>query len=180
MVDPLLVGAVIVALGSAYTYRADFARYSIFTVGVFKRVERRAVEGVEYECADPMCEAHTDVAERRRWFKEIVVAGMPVAGYGGGTAHYCEDHVAFEILDELDNPTKTRTERLKVTLLEGIVAFLAFELEPREDSDLANASDDLVSGVGDAMSLLPVVFVVLIAVIFMSLLKVGRPSMEVE
>jgi len=67
-----------VGLLAIYTVRADFSRYSIFTAGVFKRVSRTVVE-TENECEEELCERTVSPGEERRWFKEIVVAGMPVS-----------------------------------------------------------------------------------------------------
>lgn len=149
---------------AVYIFRADFEKYSIFTTGVFKRVSREVVE-TDHECHDTYCEATVSPGERRRWYKEIVVAGMPAVRFGGGTHYYCEDHVAFEIRDGLDDPRQSTVERLAMPIVEAIVAFGEWKVEPpeTEDSPLTNAQADVTTGMTTAVDLLPAMILVLIA-----------------
>ena len=161
-----------------YTYKADFEKYSIFTTGVFKRISREVVE-TEYECHDTYCEATVSPGERRRWYKEIVVAGMPAVRFGGGTHYYCEDHVAFKIRNDLDNPRQSTVERLAMPVAEAIVAFADWKLDPAEtkDSQFANAQADVTTGITSAVSLVPVMLLVVVAAVVIGTVKKYRESM---
>lgn len=163
----LLAGVIAV-----YIYRADFEKYSIFTTGVFRRVSRRVVETGEV-CDDLYCETIVAPGERRRWYKEIVIAGMPVIRFGGGTHYYCEDHVAFDIRNDLDEPYKPTVERLGISLAEGIVGFAKWELDTTktDDNPLKNAQTNVVSGMGAAVQLIPVVILVLITALMISFVR---------
>ena len=160
--------AVAVSL-SLYAYRADFQRYSIFCYGVYKRVDRRVVE-TDRECHEDYCEQNVAPGEARRWYKEIVVLGMPVVKYGGGTHYYCADHVAFELYGTDLVPEKSTPEKLTITLVEGIGEYLIDTAEPDDDTPF----DDVTTGVHDALSLVPVVLIVLIGAMIISLVKSVR------
>lgn len=172
MLEPIQMAVAVVATLSLYSYRADFSKYSIFTVGVFKRLDRVVIETSDYECAEFHCEEQTDVAERRRFFKEIVVAGMPVLRYDKGEAHYCEDHVSFEVVDELDNPRKSKTDRLTISLAAAIVGFTEWktEMEPDQDDPLSDVQS-VSSGFADAFALMPIILMVLCAAVVMNLMQ---------
>lgn len=173
--NPTTIAAVVLfACLAGYGWRADFERYSIFTVGVFKRVKREAVEPGEFECADTMCSATTERAEKRRYYKEIVVAAFPVLRYGGGTSYYCEDHYSFEFIQHLDEDGWQTTDRvhqrLGMAAIEAILWLIGEtgQVQGLEDeSEFSNASSDVTTGMSDAMSLMPVVFLVLIAAVIL-------------
>lgn len=176
--------ALAAGLLAVYSWRADFARYSIFTVGVFRRVERTAVEGVEFECADPICEATTEKAERRKWFKEVVIAGMPLIRVGGGQSHYCEDHVAFEVRDQLDSPEQPMPEKLAGGLA-AVVLWIGENVVGPFPDDTEYSNDEFSSAttsVSAGLELLPIVFLVLVAAVVLGTVKAvgGEPALEIE
>lgn len=175
MFEPLHLTVAALAISSMYSYRADFARYSIFTVGVFKRLDRTVVEAPEFECSEHHCEEQTDVAERRRYFKEIVIGGMPLLRFDGGESYYCEDHVSFEVQDELDNPKKSTTERVATSLLAALASFFEWREEQKTfDSEFS----DVQSSASAAFSLIPIAMMVLLAAMIMSLMNRGAPHAE--
>lgn len=150
-------------------YRADFQRYSIFTVGVFKRIDR-SVAGA-HECAALDCDADPDVTERREWFREIVVAGVPLVRYGGGVHHYCDRHVSFELRGELDEAPAPTTERLKVSIAEAAVTAItgpaAVDEAVKQDREHTNPYEDALAGVGSALSLAPIALLVLVTAVLL-------------
>ena len=179
MLEPIQITAVTVAVLSLYSYRADFSRYSIFTFGVFKRLDRVVVEDAEYECAEIHCETSTEVSERRRYYKEIVVAGMPLLPFDKGESYYCEDHVSFEALELLDNPKRTRSEKVGSSILVGLVAFLEWFAEPIEVEE-DDAFEDVTASFGDVLSLIPVVLMVLLVASIIGAMQRSLPSEESE
>src|SRR6056297_758592 len=109
----VLVLAMAVASVAVFVYRADFSRYSIFTHGVFRRVERDVVElNGDGECQEHECDSEPETAERRKWFKELVLAGMVVARVSGGEHYYCERHASFEVRGQWDQPARSRTDKV--------------------------------------------------------------------
>lgn len=174
MIDPVVAVALSLAVLSAY-YRADFQQYSVFTVGAFRRVSRSVVTGSEYECVDDYCDATVETAERRRWYKEIVVFGMVLVRYDGGEHHYCEDHASFEVRNDWDEPTRARTQRIALTAAELIGEFASAMPDDfgksKNDDPLGNANASVAAGVSSALSLLPIVFLVLVAAVAMRGMK---------
>jgi len=164
-----------VGLLAIYTVRADFSRYSIFTAGVFKRVSRKVVE-TEKECEESLCENTVFPGEERRWFKEIVVAGMPVARYSGGVHYYCEDHVAFEVIGDLENPPTPKTERLAISLFEAVGEFLT--TLPDSKSENEDPFRNVTTSTASALDLMPVVLLILVAALILSLVKGVPPSSQ--
>lgn len=156
-----------------YTVRSDFSRYSIFTAGVFKRASRKVVE-TEKECEESLCENTVSPGEERRWFKEIVVAGMPVARYGRGVHYYCEDHVAFKVIGDLENPPTPKRERLAISLFEPLGEFVTTLPETKkDDNDLFR---NVTTSIFSALELMPVVLLVLVAALLLSIVKGVSPS----
>lgn len=170
--------ALSVGLLAVYTYRADFEKYSIFTTGVFKRVSREVVE-TEHECHDTHCEATVSPGERRRWYKEIVVGGMPAIRFGGGAHYYCENHVAFEIRNDLNDPRRSTVERLAMPIAEAIVAFAEWKVEPpeTEDSPLTDAQTNVTASMSSAVSLVPVLLLVLVCALVIGAVKNYQKSL---
>lgn len=160
--------ALTAGLLAVYTFRADFTRYSIFTVGVFRRVSRRSAE-TDCECIETFCDQTVSPGERRRWFREIVVAGMPVVRYGGGVHYYCEDHAAFEVLDELDSPTPGTAERLAISVFAAFGEFLTALPEP--ESELDDPYENVTANMSTALDLIPVLLIVFVAVTVVSLVN---------
>jgi len=174
MLELLQAAAVALAVLSAYGYRADFAKYSIGTVGVFKRVDRRVVEPGDFECAD--CEGHTDSAERRTYFKEIVVAGMPLLRYDKGRSMYCEAHMSFESLQAGGEPQTSQIERLAVPIAEAVATFMTWDVsETVDDSEFS----DVVDNVNAGLSLIPIAITVLLAAFFIKAFT-SQPGIENE
>jgi len=163
----LLVGIILLGL---YAWRADFSRYSIFTVGVFKRVTRSPVESEE-ECEEYYCENTVSPGEKRRSFKEIVVAGIVVVQYGGGTHHYCPDHASFEASEGIDETPGTIVERLSHPAAKLIIALDKRTPETVDEANARDAPRNIASTTSDVVSLAPVIIIVLIASAMMRLMR---------
>lgn len=161
MIEAVALGVAVLTL-SGYGYLADFERYSVFCVGVERRVSRAHVEG-EYECID--CEEETSEAERVRWYRELVLFGAPLHQLVDGDHYYCEDHASADYHLH-DIPTVDETP--------WYWAFLEALFEPstsiEEDSEFQNVT----TSVGAAFHLIPVALLVLIAAMIIGL--VGRAS----
>ena len=175
MFEPVQIAVITIATLSIYSYRADFSRYSVFTVGVFKRLERTVVEGAEYECAEFHCEETTEVSERRQYFKEIVALGMPIVRYHKGESHYCKDHVSFEVIEDLDNPKISTSEKIGTSLLMAFAAFIEW-LAKGEPEVEESEFDDITASVETALDLIPVIFIVLLAAIVLNLMQWAIPN----
>lgn len=158
----LHVATVAVAvLTVGYTARADFDKYSIFTVGVFKRVKRHPVQNTGHECSGLHCDAVVEDGEQRRRFKEIVVAGCPVIRYGGGSLYYCEEHVSFEFRQ--GEVTKTTTQRLAEPILAAFVGFVDWKTTPDHERQESTPFDDVVTTASTGLDLACVGLLVLCA-----------------
>jgi hypothetical protein len=107
----LLGGAVAAyaALG-IYRARADLDRYSLTAVGTYPRVEHHVAETPAVACRDCRRDLRPgDRAERRRYWRETVIAGAVVARTEQREAHYCSEHAAREVRDELEPIEATPT-----------------------------------------------------------------------
>jgi len=120
---------------AGYAYRADFARYSVFTVGVFERVERATVDPTTTDGIDD----NAELAERRRYWREVVVAGMPTLRYDRGVSHYSGDAVSFETQQTAES---SDTEELPTTLAHAVVDFTAWVLGGDVATDDFDVDDD--------------------------------------
>jgi hypothetical protein len=159
-----------------YLYRADFEKYSIFTVGVYKRVTHAAAEDTDVDCYRVHCESTVTNGEVRRRYKEIVIAGCPIVRYGGGASYHCQDHTSWEFskLDDVEDDTRELSE----SILSAFVSFLQFvqagqlELPDEDESEFANAT----SSVGTAMNLAGPVLLILIAAVILKLVNAAGVS----
>ena len=101
MTDPILF-ATAAAVVAGYLYAGDFDQYAAYTVGVYERVSHEPAALDDIQCREHWCETDSGGGERRRWFKEIVLLGVPVATYGGGLGYYCEDHAHKSVREDLE------------------------------------------------------------------------------
>lgn len=165
MIEYLAIAGLV--LFAAYLYRADFAKYSIFTVGVFKRVTRKRSEsGVA--CTESLCENEVSSGEVRIASKEIVVAGCVMLRYGSVENHYCSDHTSFEFR-RMDFKPST-VEKLNETVIQAIVHFstwVQLPAEEREDSTF----NDVTTATQSAFDLAGVAVIVLIAAAMISIIN---------
>jgi len=142
----------------AYISRADFERYSIATVGVFKTVDRHTAEGGD-ECSYGDCTDGTENGERRVAVKEYVVLGCPVYRRAGAVNRYCPTHSSFEFRQqEPDGDTtdaNTTTQRTSKTEL----------------SHSAFSGTEFSSTTSDVFPLLPVAVLILSVLPFVWLIE---------
>jgi len=179
MIDPFIPAAVGLLVG-LYLYRADFQRYSIGTVGVFKRFEQSAVTGGDMDSVDMQCiECGKDLvtAERRRYWKEIVVFGAAVWRREVGESFYCEDHVSFELSGDLANADHIYAERLPVSIANAVVGFATMnhELDVEDESAFAS-TEEVTSGIAPALNLIPVMIIVLTAGLVLGVIRLAGAS----
>ena len=175
MIDVFAV--VFVALGVVgYWWRADFATYSLFTVGVFERLDRQPTND-DKPCAE--CGSDIDSGEQRTYYKEIVIAGMPTVRYGVGHAYYCADHASFEF----EHGAESDTQRLPKSIVEGVARFGVWvagdvpDMQP-DDSELGEISGDITSDFSSAARLLPAALLILTAGLLIQLVGMfGRESL---
>lgn len=164
--DPVTIGA---ALGLAtYALLVDVDRYGILTVGRFRCLERTVVTGRDVECVEHLCERTTPTAERRRWFREVVVLGMPVARYGGGTHHYCEDHAAWEVRDEWDDPVRPLADQLMAVAADFLIGLSKMSPATPRGPRHERVMKDTASTAGAVFSFGPIVVMVICAAFVMS------------
>jgi hypothetical protein len=158
----VFAGIVVVGLFVAYTMRVDFAHYSIFTVGVYKRLYRYKAQNTDVECEESYCDRTVVEGETRKATKEIVVCGCPLVRYNTVTNHYCDSHGSLEY--QRGEYRETTTKRLTTTLLTGLAECLESRQKQRDKPDFANAT----TAVSSAWSLIPVaVLVVIVAIVVM-------------
>jgi hypothetical protein len=163
-----------------YLYRSDFQRYSIGTVGVFKRFERAAITGgdldtVNMECIE--CEKDIVTAERRRYWKEIVVFGAAVWRQEVGESFYCEDHVSFELLGELDDADHIYAERLPVSIGNAVLSFATMDHELEvEDNPAFESTEGVASGILHPLNLIPMMIIVLTTVLVLNVINLAAGS----
>ena len=172
MLDVAAMLAVVAVVGG-YVVRADFATYSVFTVGVFKRLDRAAADGGQ-ECVE--CESEFQSGERRRYYKEIVVAGMPTVRYAVGESYYCGDHTSFEFRQ---GEGSGDVRRLSDTLTEAGVQFAVWFFDGEwdvagQDSEFADYDGNITSDVQAAAGLLPMAVMVLTAAVLVNLFTFGE------
>jgi len=162
------IGAV-VALVVAFVYlRSDYAHYSIFTVGVFKRVSRRP-STTQTECEESYCEERITDGETRIAYKEIVLCGVAIVRFGGVENHYCQEHTSLEFRQgEFAKPT---VEQLQESILSGFVSFSIFMQNSLDDDAEADPFNQTVKATQSAFDLMGVAFIVLIAAVMISAVK---------
>lgn len=151
----------------AHIYLGDFERYAIYSVGVFKRVAHEPVTLKDSECCEHWCDVDAGDGEHRRWFKEIVLAGVPIATYGGGETYYCINHADAEIQLGLYEGTTRARDRLVWALI-WVAERFATDAEVPEESEFDAFASDMTTAAGTALQLLPVACLILFAALLMS------------
>lgn len=152
----------LLALGFLYLYRADFEKYSVFTVGVFKRVYRSPARETEFECSERYCSETVVDGEKRTRYKEIVLFGCPILSYGGGTLYNCESHVSFEFTQ---GDHTTTTERLQETIVSAIVGFAEWQTIPEVEKPNKSAFDDAMKATSATADLAGVALLIVAIVV---------------
>jgi len=148
-----------------YLYRADFQQYSVFTVGVFKRISR--YEGHRnIECSNVDCDNTTEGSELRKAYKEIVIGGAVIAKYDVVSNRYCHKHTSFEF--QQDEFGQTTTRRVAETLIGGIVGVASWKVEQKEDQ---TPFDEVTANMSTSFELVPVALIVLVAALLMGAVK---------
>jgi len=165
---PELAALAIVFLLVGYLYAGDFEKYSMFTVGVFQRVthEPAALEG--HKCREYWCDVDNVDGERRLWFKEIVLLGVPMASYGGGEAYYCDEHAHVSIQRGEFEETRSVSDSV-VWAMVWVAEKFATDVETPEESEFGSVQDNFTGGMGDAMTFLIAVLVITASVIMKSM-----------
>jgi len=158
--SPAAVAAAVAALTATYLYAGDFKRYSVFTVGVFQRVTHEPAPLNGHECREHWCEVNGVDGERRRWFKEIVVLGVPLASYGGGEAYYCDDHAHVGIQTGEFEESRSVPDSV-VWAMVWVAEKFATDVETPEKSEFDGVQNGVSGSVGDVMTLIPVALLVL-------------------
>jgi hypothetical protein len=169
---PEVAAIVFVAFAATWLYAGDFERYSIFTLGVFKRVTHEPTTLNGEECREHWCEATDSAGERRLWFKEIVLFGIPVASYDGGEAYYCDDHAHVAIQTGEFQESRSVPDSV-IWAIVWIAEKFAFDVEAPEESDFTPV-DNVTTNASQAMSLIPIAFLVLFAAGAMKLMGANR------
>jgi hypothetical protein len=126
------------------------------------------IDSFNMQCAE--CEKELVTAERRRYWKEIVIFGAPVLKRETGEFYYCEDHVSFELRNDLGDADHIYAERLPVGLLEALGRFVAHtpEIDPSSESELTPVNN-MNTGIGAVLGLLPIMLVVLAVTLLIQL-----------
>lgn len=159
---PEIQAVVLLALAVyVYVTRADFERYSIFSVGRAKRIHRlKAGMG---ECAE--CGESVEAGEHRVAATEYVVAGFPVFRRQDSRNTYCGEHVSFEFKRQLDDEPGGLTQAAA-----KVVAWFSTDAEPAQAHKQTQFSN-VTAGVSDALRLAPVALLVLFVAMCASILK---------
>lgn len=172
---PAIVGVGAVVFLAAYLYAGDFQRYSIFTVGVFQRVTHEPAALGGHECREHWCDIDGGDGERRRWFKQIVVLGVPVASYGGGEAHYCDEHAHVRIQTGEFEESRTVSDSI-IWAIVWVAEKFATDVESPDDSEFNSVQNDLSGSVGDVMALVPVALLVLTGAVILKSMGGALPE----
>jgi len=154
-----LTALIVVVLVGLYLWRADFAHYSITTIGVYKRLHRYQTDSGE--CTELHCDSTIDQGELRVATKEIVLFGCPTLRYGTVQNAYCEDHASFEY--KQGHFDVQSTQRVQETLVAGIVGFAEWTVDPPEDT----AFQDVPQTMSNTLYLMGVGFIVLMAALIL-------------
>jgi len=104
--------ATAVAIRTIFAVHRAYATspHPITTVGTIPRVERDSATTPGVACRECRRDLRPgDRAERRRYWRETVVAGTVVARSDENTVHYCEAHAAPEVREQLE-PIETPGE----------------------------------------------------------------------
>lgn len=167
----VLGGIVVVAGCVAYAIRSDFAHYSIFTVGVYKRLYRYKARNKDVDCEESYCDRTVVEGETRKACKEIVVLGCPLLRYNTVTNHYCDSHGSLEY--RRGEYRETNTERLAETLLGGLAECIEWKHEQQQEK---SAFSNATATTSDVFTLLSVGIVVLVATIVLAAGKSMAPD----
>lgn len=167
MLEPAAVAGVAL-LTTGFYYRSDFAHYSVFTVGRFRRLRRQSVREEGHHCRD--CDTEIELGERRDYYKALVVAGAETLRYGGGTARYCYSHSDVGVRGDLEPVETFETVPwwARVFLLFGET----LETEPAEKNEFEN----LTTGVSSAFQLTGVLVLVVVAATIVGAVNALRGS----
>jgi len=150
-----------------YGLRADFAKYSLFTVGVFERLTRAHSEA-DQACME--CDSQLDGdGEVRTYYKEIVVAGMAVVRYDTGRSYYCHDHRSFELAHG-EAGEQEATSRLPQSVVVGFARFTLWVFDAEEgvdinddDSEFSDVTENVTSTASAVIGLVPVAILIVTA-----------------
>lgn len=143
-----------VAVLAVYAIRVDMQYYTIRSVGVYRRLKRYDVQ-TDHDCTD--CNSTINDGEKRTATKEIVIFGCPILRTDTVTNYYCNEHSSFEYRQgEAVTPTREKISDVFFSIAEAILAIEA-------NSDDINTKTQPVNSVSHSLSLLPVVFLVLLA-----------------
>jgi hypothetical protein len=175
--DPaVLLPASALVASAGWLYSGDWEKYSLATIGIFKRLERSDGTG---ECID--CGSHTDEGELRRWYKEWVAFGVPIYSSESGTHVYCEDHATFDWLHSTDAGDGDWLTDIAIRFIEltaSLFIFLfddwdkeSFEVEHDYEQE---PFDDAVNVTASVFDLMSVAFLVMLAALVMIPLKRSR------
>lgn len=132
-----------IGLGLIYLWSADFGRYSVLSVGTYRRVTSRETAG--YDCLDCGEEAR----EERVAGRELVLFGVPVCTLDSTTNTYCYGHASFEFRQDHDRVPISRTTT------------------PDRSPSPAEGFDSVVQNPGDAFALAGVALLVIPAALVM-------------
>lgn len=162
MIEASSIAAVVV-LVSLVALRSDFARYSIATVGVFDRVDRRR-RRQSSECVD--CGETSPNGERVAFYRELVLCGVVVARVARGKNDYCAEHSSLEYREGIEISDEW-TARIASAILSIYV-----ELVELVDDDPSRSEtspfDDVVYTTSSAFDLLSVALLVIVSCLLMS------------
>jgi hypothetical protein len=159
--------AVVPALFGLYLWGADFQYYSVWSVGVYKRVHRYRATDQTAACTATDCESGVLEGEIRKARKELVVAGFPVFYYDSVTNRYCPEHTSFEYRQ--GEYGQTWTVKTTQTIMGAIERFCALKttvaVDTDDTSEIDHVTDDLSGTVGSSFNLLGVAFLVAFAAV---------------
>lgn len=163
----MTAAAVLVAVSTllfvgACLYAGDFERYSIFTVGVFQRVTHQPAALDSHECREHWCEVDGGDGERRLWFKQIVLFGIPVASYGGGEGYYCDGHAHVGIQTGEFEEAKSVPDSV-IWAIVWVVERFATDTGRPDESEFDSVQTEVTSGFDGVVTLLPVAVLVIVA-----------------
>lgn len=159
---PELAAVGVVVFLVVYLYAGDFVRYSIFTVGVFQRVTHEPASLDGHDCREHWCDVDDVEGERRMWFKQIVLLGVPIASYGGGEAYYCDEHAHVGIQTGEFEEARTVPDSVIWAVL-WVVEKFATDVDTPNESEFESVQNDVAGCVGDVMRLVPVALLVIFA-----------------
>jgi hypothetical protein len=166
---------VVAVLSVVYLYTGDFERYSVFTVGVFQRVSHEPASLDGHECREHWCDVESEAGERRRWFKEIVFFGVPLASYGGGEGYYCGDHAHVGIQTGEFEESQSVPDSVLWAIV-WVAEKFATDVDAPEESEFGGVQNDISGSMGDAMALIPVALLVMTGALIVKSMKMEVPE----